>query len=127
VTGWGRPLLDVLAKAVGVPAVEPELWIRYEDGTEERLEGRDRAKWGQLKGLEPGDVVRVVGTAIPRSRYIVDTFSHAGRGDGEARPLPENEQRHKRLGDLVLPQLLQTIFKKLWDKRYPNYAWDRDT
>lgn len=88
-----------------------EVWIRYgADGAEERLEG-GRTSWRVLRGLEPGDVVLVVGAAIPPSRHVVDTFS--GGGGGEAKPLPDGEQRFKKLGHLLIkepvPQLMQKV------------------
>ena len=133
ITGWGLPLLAALADAVGVPAVA-EVWIRYgDDGAEERLEGGGRAKWRVIKGLEPGDVVLLVGAAVPSSRLVVDTFSGgAGRASsGEAKALPAGEQRFKKLGHLIIkepvPQLMQKVGAPSAALLNAHRAFDRGT
>ena len=117
ITAWGGPLLAALAKAAGVPGVA-EVWIRYgDDGTEERLTG-GRASYRALAGAEDGDVVLVVGSAIPLSRTLHDSGgggsgNRARGGGGEARPLPDGEQRFKRLGHLIIKEPLPLLIQKV--------------
>lgn len=62
VTGWGQPLLDVLARICGLPAVG-EVWVRHPGG---ELEGPlpggrpDRSAWRSIS--DPEVVVLVCGS-----------------------------------------------------------------
>ena len=119
ITAWGGPLLTALAKAVGVVGVA-EVWIRYGDnGTEEKVEGGSRSRWAVLKSLDPGDVVLVVGLAVPLSRTLHDSGGGGGGGNGargggeEARPLPDGEQRFKRLGHLIIKEPIPLLIQKV--------------
>ena len=112
----GRAAATALAEAAGVPGVA-EVWIRYgDDGTEERLTG-GRASYRALAGAEDGDVVLVVGSAIPLSRTLHDSAGGGSgtgaRGGGEARPLPDGEQRFKRLGHLVIKEPIPMLLQKV--------------
>ena len=116
VTGWGGPLLLALAHAVDVPGVT-EVWIRYgDDGAEEKLTG-GRTSYRTLAGAEDGDVVLVVGSAVPLSRTLHDSGGGGGgnraRGGGEARPLPDGEQRFKRLGHLIIKEPIPLLIQKV--------------
>ena len=96
ITSWGSSLLSTLAGAVGVPGVA-EIWIRCsDDGTEYRLEG-GRMSWRVISRLDPGDVVLVVGSAIPLSR----TLHEAGSRDGRTE-LPSGRQWYLRLEHVVI-------------------------
>lgn len=105
VTGWGDALLSELAGAVGAPAVA-EVWVRYSDGVEEGPLANGRGSWSTIKGLDPGDVVLVVKRPFPATRTL---------GGGDSRPLPDGEQRYKRLEQLIIqepcvvPQLMQKV------------------
>ena len=116
ITAWGGPLLTALAKAAGVPGVA-EVWIRYgDDGTEEKLTG-GRSSYRTLAGAEDGDVVLVVGSAVPLSRTLHDSggggSGNGARGGGEARPLPDGEQRFKRLGHLIIKEPIPLLIQKV--------------
>ena len=106
--------MSALAQAVGVAGVA-EVWIRHgDDGTEERLTG-GRASYRALKGADDGDVVLVVGSAIPLSRTLHDSGGRGNRarGGGEARPLPDGEQRFKRLGHLIIKEPIPLLIQKV--------------
>ena len=115
ITAWGKPLLSALAQAVGVAEVA-EVWIQNgDDGTEDRLMGP--RQWRTISRLDPGDVVLVVGSAIPLSRTLHDSggggSGNGVRGGGEAWPLPDGEQRFKRLTHLIIKEPLPLLIQKV--------------
>ena len=118
ITAWGAPLLAALATAAGVPGVA-EVWIqRGEPGSERKLEGDAASRWDVLEmASEKKRLVLVVGTAIPLSRTLHDSggggSGNGARGGGEARPLPDGEQRFKRLGHLIIKEPLPLLIQKV--------------
>ena len=115
ITAWGGPLLSALAQAVGVPGVA-EVWIqRGEAGSERKLEGDADSRWDVLElASEKKRLVLVVGSAIPLSRTLHDSDrGNRARGGGEARPLPDGEQRFKRLGHLIIAEPTPRLFQKV--------------
>ena len=110
ITLWGDDLLSTLAQAVGVPGVA-EVWIqRGGAGSERKLEGDSATRWDAIEAASnKRRLVLVVGSAIPLFRTLHDT-SQLG---SEPRPLPEGEQRFKRLGDLYLKAPIPSLFQKV--------------
>ena len=120
VTGWGQPLLDVLARTCGLPTVS-EVWVRDADGELEGPLPGGKRSWRFVS--EPDVTVLVRGTgssSVSAGRSVVSTTrhptasSHASLGF-EFPTLTEGEQNWRRVQALfldepcIVPRVMQEV------------------